>query len=162
MLAAGTTGTKGTLKERGFEEVGCKLTDNRMRTKKPAMNDVTDSAQALRSTKSRSQKMKHRHNNVDSTQNAKTSAVTTLDDRNVGCFFLGELKSCFETVPNVMGSLRVTKFVDSMYSELTMSLPPYRSRSVYLKERTQCAKACYSVIMLANSYSSKNCSTGRS
>jgi hypothetical protein len=56
-----------TLKERGFEEVGCKLTDSRIRTKKPAITDVTDSAQALRFTKSRSQKMKHRHNNVDST-----------------------------------------------------------------------------------------------
>ena len=65
-------------------------------------------------------------------QNANTSAVTTLDDRNVGCFFLDKLKSCFETVPNDICSLRVTKFVDSMYSELIMSLPPYRSRSVYL------------------------------
>jgi hypothetical protein len=65
-------------------------------------------------------------------QNVKTSAVTTLDDRDDGYFFLGELKSCFETVPNDTASLSVTRFVDSMYSELTMSLPPYRSRSVYL------------------------------
>jgi len=64
-------------------------------------------------------------------QNANTSAVTTLEDRNVGYFFLDELKSCFETVPNDTCSLRVTRFVDSMYSEL-MSLPPYISRSVYL------------------------------
>jgi len=64
-------------------------------------------------------------------QNANTSAVTTLDDRNVGYFFLDKLKSCFATVPNDTGSLRVTRFVDSMYSEL-MSFPPYRSRSVYL------------------------------
>jgi hypothetical protein len=63
-----------TLKERGFEEVGCKLTDSRMRTKNPAITDVTDSAQALRSTKSCSQKMKHRHNNVDSTP-ARTQII---------------------------------------------------------------------------------------
>lgn len=66
--------------------------------------------------------------------NTSTSAVTTLDDRNVGCFFLNGLNSCLETVPNVTGSLRVTRFVDSMYSELTMSLSPQSSRSVYLKE----------------------------
>jgi hypothetical protein len=65
-------------------------------------------------------------------QNANTSAVTTLDDRDVGYFFLDELKSCFETVPNETVSLQVTRFVDSMYSGLIMSLPPYRSRSVYL------------------------------
>jgi hypothetical protein len=56
-----------TLKWRGFEEVGCKLTESRMRTNKPAMTDVTDSAHTFRSIKSRSQKIKHRHNNVDST-----------------------------------------------------------------------------------------------
>jgi hypothetical protein len=94
-----------------------------MRTKKPAMTDVTDNAHVFRSTKSRSQKIKHRHNNVDSTPNANTSAVTTLDDRNVGYFFLDELKSCFVTVPNDTGSLSVTRFVDSMYSELR-SFPP--------------------------------------
>jgi hypothetical protein len=66
--------------------------------------------------------------------NTSTSAVTTFDDRNVGCFFLNRLNSCLETVPNVIGSLRVTRFVDSMYSELTMSLPPWSSSSVYLKE----------------------------
>lgn len=124
MLTAGTTGTKGTLKERGFEEVGCKLMDSKMRTKMPPMTDVTERAQGLRSAKSRSQKTTHKPNNVDSIPNTSTSTVTTLDDRNVGCFFLNGLNSCLETVANVTGSLRVTRFVDSMYYELTMSLPP--------------------------------------
>jgi hypothetical protein len=55
-----------TLKERGFEEVGCKLTDSKMRTKIPPMTDVTERAQGSRSAKSRSQKTTHRPNNVDS------------------------------------------------------------------------------------------------
>lgn len=56
-----------TLNEGGLEAVGWKLTDSRMRIKMAAITNVTDSAQGLRSVKSRSQNMTHRPNNIDNT-----------------------------------------------------------------------------------------------